>query len=33
MSIDNLFDKEKIESIINKLKDDNIGWKKLCQFY
>ena len=33
MSVDNLFDKEKIESIINKLKDDNIGWKKLCQFY
>ena len=33
MSIDNLFDKEKIESIINKLKDDNIGWKKLCHFY
>ncbi len=33
MSIDNLFDKEKIESIINKLKDDNIGWEKLCQFY
>ena len=33
MSIDNLFDKEKIKSIINKLKDDNIGWEKLCQFY
>ncbi len=33
MCVDNLFDKQKIESIINKLKDDNVGWKKLCQFY